>query len=125
MDQKVSLSPEQYELLYPLTVGLSKDGWIVYASEKIRGKIKGMDIGVCFDDLFEVRRPRLMRPVAEVDLLKYTRNLILFTSLDGRFALRGQVIPGVYEGREIVLMALSPWLTWLKENFPQYRCEFF
>ena len=88
MDQKVSLSPEQYELLYPLTVGLSKDGRIVYVSEKIRGKIKGMDIGVCFDDLFEVRRPRLMRPVAEVDLLKYTRNLILFTSLDGRFALR-------------------------------------
>ncbi|MDG1511592.1 MAG: response regulator [Mariniblastus sp.] len=119
------VTPAQCELFYPFVIGLDQNNKIVYVSERLDGKLKRGSVGKRFDQVFELNRPRVDWNDASLDLSNYRAHLFLFSNLSGTFGLRGQVIPGTLNGREIILIAASPWLTWLNENVEHYQPNFF
>ncbi|MDA7902125.1 response regulator [Mariniblastus sp.] len=119
------VTPSQCELFYPFVIGLDGNNKIVYVSERLNAKLSRGSVGKRFDKVFELNRPRVDWNDKSLDLSNYRAHLFLFSNLSGTFGLRGQVIPGTLNGREIVLIAASPWLTWLNENVEHYQPNFF
>ncbi len=119
------VTPAQCELFYPFVIGLDKKNNIVYVSERLDAKLSRGSIGKRFDKVFELNRPRVDWNDTSLDLSNYRAHLFLFSNLTGTFGLRGQVIPGTLNGQSIILIAASPWLTWLNENVEHYQPNFF
>ena len=111
-----AVTPTQCELFYPFVIGLDEENKIVYLSERLNAKLDQGCIGRRFDTVFELSRPRVDWKDNNLKLADYSAHLFLFANLSETFGLRGQVIPGTLNGRSIVLIAASPWLTWLNEN---------
>ena len=119
------VTPSQCELFYPFVIGLDVNHKIVYVSERLKSKLNRGVVGKRFDKVFDLNRPLVDWNDNSLDLSSYRAHLFLFTNLNGTFGLRGQVIPGLYKGQETVLIASSPWLTWLNENVENYQPNFF
>ena len=120
-----AVTPTQCELFYPFVIGLDDENQIVYLSERLNAKLDHGCVGRRFDKVFELSRPRVDWKDNNLKLADYSAHLFLFANLSGTFGLRGQVIPGTLNGRSIVLIAASPWLTWLNENVEHYQPNFF
>lgn len=119
------VTPAQCELFYPFVIGLDETNKIVYVSERLEAKLNRGSVGKRFDKVFELNRPRVDWNDTSLDLSNYRAHLFLFSNLTGTFGLRGQVIPGTLNGQSIILIAASPWLTWLNENVEHYQPNFF
>ena len=119
------VTPSQCELFYPFVIGLDVNHKIIYVSERLKSKLSRGVLRKRFDKVFDLNRPRVDWNDNSLDLSNYRAHLFLFSNLNGTFGLRGQVIPGMFKGREIVLIAASPWLTWLNENVEHYEPNFF
>lgn len=119
------VTPSQCELFYPFVIGLDVNHKIIYVSERLKSKLSRGVLRKRFDKVFDLNRPRVDWNDNSLDLSNYRAHLFLFSNLNGTLGLRGQVIPGVIKGREVVLIAASPWLTWLKENVEHYEPDFF
>ena len=119
------VTPTQCEMFYPLVIGLDCDNQIVYISERLSQKLKSDCIGTHFFELFEVNSPRMDTTDPKHNLLDYTSSLFLFSNDFLNIGLRGQVVPGHYNGQDLTLIAASPWLTWLNNRLDSYTPEFF
>ena len=119
----IQVTPEQCELFYPFVIGVNNAGNIVYLSQRLLDRLGTKPAGKPFLSVFDLRRPRIGKAVGGLNLLDYRSQLILFSDVNRKLGLRGQVVPGQYEGQTIALIAASSWLTWANENVEDYQAK--
>ena len=101
--------------VYPLYLVLDKQNRVKFVSDQLQREIGNKCQGEHFVSGFTVKRPALAKHVPDISLLG--RQLFLFITLDGEFAMRGQLLPPS-PGDDDVTMVITPWLTWMQENRP-------
>jgi signal transduction histidine kinase/CheY-like chemotaxis protein len=115
-----SLTQQQCELLFPLVVTLDSRNRVLDCSKRMV-QLLGRDLaGLALPQLFTILRPQLQPVEGVVDLLRFSSRLFLIATTDEQFAFRGQVIAGERDGNDVVLLVLTPWLSWLKEHRKDY-----
>ncbi|MEE2826104.1 MAG: response regulator [Planctomycetota bacterium] len=117
----IQVTPEQCELFYPFVIGVNNAGKIVYLSQPLMDRLGADQTGKPFLSVFDLRRPRIDKTVEQINLLEHRSQLLLFSDVTRKLGLRGQVVPGQYEGQPIALIAASSWLTWLNEHVEDYQ----
>lgn len=101
--------------VFPLYLVLDKQNCIKFVSDQLRQEIGNSYQGEQFVSGFIVKRPVLIAHVANIRLLE--RQLFLFITRDGDFAMRGQLLPPSPDDEDVT-MVVTPWLTWMQENRP-------
>ena len=115
-----AITQQQCELLFPLVVTLDPHNRVLECSKRM-AQLLGRDLaGLALPQLFTILRPQLPPVEGVVDLLRFSRRLFLMVTTDQQFAFRGQVMAGERAGKEVVLLVLTPWLSWLKEHRKDY-----
>jgi len=114
------ITPEQVELFYPLNVGIDLNNVIVHLSPRLAGLVDRDVLGLKFQDAFRVVRPKLRPSDAGRELLRHSKRLFLLTDNQEKLGFRGQLFAGAMDQSDILILALTPWLTWFKENNPAY-----
>jgi signal transduction histidine kinase len=103
--------------VFPLYLVLDQYNRIAAVSDQLRLEIGESCLGQLFIDGFIVKRPVLAAHVP--DIRQLARQLFLFITHDGDFAMRGQLLPSSAEEKNgTVTMVITPWLTWMQENRP-------
>lgn len=103
--------------VFPLYLVLDRYNRITAVSDQLRLEIGESCVGQLFIDGFIVKRPVLAAHVP--DIRQLGRQLFLFITHDGDFAMRGQLLPpAADESNGNVTMVITPWLTWMQENRP-------
>lgn len=114
------ITQQQCELLFPLVVAFDERNTVVGCSQRM-AMLLGRDInGQTLQELFTFLRPKLDVVNGVVDLLRYSRRLLLMSTTDRQFAFRGQAVAGEKDGAAVTLLILTPWLSWLKEHRKDY-----
>jgi signal transduction histidine kinase/ActR/RegA family two-component response regulator len=99
--------------VFPLYLVLDKENRIKFVSDQLRREIGNSCLGEHFVSGFIVKRPVLAAQMPDIRLLN--RQLFLFITHDGDFAMRGQLLPPS-PGDDDITMLITPWLTWMQEN---------
>jgi len=103
--------------VFPLYLVLDQYNNIISVSDQLRFEIGENCVGKLFTNGFAVKRPVLAAHVP--DIRQLPRQLFLFVTHDGNFAMRGQLLtPPEDENNGNVTMVITPWLTWMQENRP-------
>jgi two-component system, sensor histidine kinase len=103
------------ERLFPLYLRMSDTGIILESSPKMRNEVSADLPGNSFFSAFKVMRPRLSGE--QISLKSLTDQLILFTTHDGRLAMRAQLLAR-QEAEDDFLLLITPWMTWMLEHYP-------
>lgn len=102
--------------LSPLVMCLDEGGNILFCSERLSKHIGKESVGKSIFNLFLVEGPGKTysqnRKISEQAL----GELFLLSSQDLQFALRGQIIEGMYDSQYVYIFLGSPWLSWLYDN---------
>ncbi|MDP2285353.1 MAG: response regulator [Pseudohongiella sp.] len=101
--------------VFPLYLMLDKHNRVKFISHQLMLEIGNDCLGQRFGDWFIVKRPVFTAHVPDISLLG--RQLFLFITQDGGFAMRGQLLSNS-QASEDVTMVITPWLTWMQENRP-------
>lgn len=101
--------------VFPLYLVLDKQNRIKFVSDQLKQEIGNNYQGKHFVSGFIVKRPVLAAHVPDIRLLG--RQLFLFITQDGDFAMRGQLLPSSPDDEDVT-MVVTPWLTWMQENRP-------
>jgi signal transduction histidine kinase/CheY-like chemotaxis protein len=113
-----SISVPALDSVFPLYLVLDKHNRVKFVSDQLQREIGNDCQGEHFVSGFIVKRPVLAEHVPDIRLLG--RQLFLFMTQDGTFAMRGQLLPPS-TGDDDVTMVIAPWLTWMQENQPSRR----
>ncbi|MDO8907895.1 MAG: ATP-binding protein [Pseudohongiella sp.] len=112
----MSLSPSPaLDSVFPLYLVMDQDGTVRFISDQLAEEIGNACLGQKFAEWFIVKRPILAAHVPEFNLLQ--RQMFLFITKDGTFAMRGQLLVPAPDDSNIT-MVITPWLTWMQENRP-------
>ena len=118
------IARDHFDLLYPLTVKLDERNLVLACSPRM-AKLLGRDIaGESLLSVFSCFRPKLETVDGVVNLHKYARRLLLLVTVDERYAFRAQAIAAQRDGAEVIVLAMTPWLTWMKEHRSDYVPQF-
>ena len=71
--------------------------------------------------MFDISRPSSVS--SYTDALGHLDCLYLMTSVDGGFAIRGQLARMDYFGSDALCLLGSPWLFWINSNCPHIRLK--
>lgn len=119
-----ALTPTQVAALYPLFLCIDYDNTIIRVSERLE-RLLGEDLeGRHLEDVLQVMRPKLRPDDKGQRLLRFGGRLFLLVGRLNRFGLRGQMLAGTENGRPCLILALTPWLTWMKEHHRDYVPDF-
>ena len=116
MNQQTDISWESLHALFSVVMCIDESMSIIYASETPRKFLPATATNATVDEVFKVLRPSTFGTFEEASASK--NSLCLMIAKDGQFAIRGQLVPTRYGGRNVLCFCGSPWLFWLNSNFP-------
>lgn len=119
-----ALTPTQVAAFYPLFLCIDYDNTIIRVSERLALLLGGDLEGRQFEEVLQVMRPKLRADDRGQRLLRFGRRLFLLVARLQRFGLRGQLLAGIDDGQPCLILALTPWLTWMKEHHKDYQPDF-
>jgi signal transduction histidine kinase/CheY-like chemotaxis protein len=103
------------DTVFPLYLVMDHDSKVRFISAQLAEEIGTGCLGQKFGDWFIVKRPILATHAPDITLLQ--RQMFLFITQDGAFAMRGQLLPPEPADNDVT-MVITPWLTWIQENRP-------
>lgn len=115
-NNKSSISLDLCLKLSPLVMCLSKDGEILFCSERLIEQVGKDAVGQSLFDLFTVEGPAKAYIKNRRITADAAGKLLLLSSQKLRFALRGQLIEGMYDAKFTCILTAAPWLNWLYDN---------
>lgn len=111
-----ALPVPELDSVFPLYLMLDKQSRVTFISHQLSHEIGNGCLGKRFGDWFIVKRPIFTAHVP--DLRRLERQLFLFITQDGSFAMRGQLLASSLAD-DTVTMVITPWLTWMQDNRPE------
>lgn len=116
MNQRVALSWESIRALFSVVMCVDKSMSITFASDTLAKFVPESKNNPKLEDVFRVLRPTSLTTFA--DAHASANSLCLLVTKDSQFAIRGQLVPIIYEDQENLCFCGSPWLFWLNSNCP-------
>lgn len=105
--------------LFSVVMVVDRNLSVVFASDTLHRHLGGLDQQPRLTEAFTLVRPRILKTYEE--MLERLDTLYLLTSADGRFAVRGQVVRGTWDGSDCLLFCGAPWLYWIESNCPEVK----
>lgn len=102
--------------LSPLVMCLDKGGKILFCSEPLLAHIGKESLGQSIFHLFLVEGPGKTYCQNRKITDRAVGELFLLSSHKLKFALRGQIVEGMHDSRDVYIFLGSPWLSWLYDN---------
>ena len=123
MSTIVGPEPEvQFETLlklFSVIMVFDQDLRIVFASDRLKTHVAGLEAQPRLLDVFRLSRPGSVASFD--DAQAHVDSLFLMTGLDQPFAVRGQVVRQQWEGEDCLVFCGAPWLFWMASNHPEVR----
>jgi signal transduction histidine kinase/CheY-like chemotaxis protein len=116
MNQQVALSWESIQALFSVVMCIDKSMSITFASDTLVKFLPESKNNPRLEDLFRVLRPTSLTTFAEAQAS--VNSLCLLAAKNNQFAIRGQLVPIIYEDQETLCFCGAPWLFWLNSNCP-------
>lgn len=110
---------ETLSQLFSIVIVLDKDWRIVGASDSLRHFVSRLDDQPYMGDMFNFVRPRSIGSYNEA--LEYLGALLLLTTSDSDFAIRGQLVQKNLNGDDVLVFCGAPWLAWMSVSRPDIR----
>jgi signal transduction histidine kinase/DNA-binding response OmpR family regulator len=95
---------------------LSESGEILFCSKRLIKHLGKDALGQSLFRLFTVEGPGRAYIKNRNITADAVGKLLLLSSHDLGFALRGQIIEGMYDAKSVYIMSAAPWLNWLYDN---------
>ena len=92
---------------------------IVAASDGLRLYLPHIDEIPWLGDVFNFVRPRSIDNYTEA--LDHLGALLLLTSVDDDFAIRGQLVQWTIDSNDYIVFCGAPWLAWMSVNKPEVK----
>lgn len=102
--------------LFPYVMCIESDGAIGFVSPKLAARLGFAAEGSTLTASFTVLSPARNSLDCSVITQAHIGKLFLMHTHDKRFALRGQIVDGELEGRNVFFFVGAPWSSWLYEN---------
>lgn len=115
-DPKTSISLELCLKLFPMVMCLDSAGRIHLVSDRLEPHLGYEWKRSTLFDLFEVEEPQLNIQPGNIIDSGHVGKLFLLSSTRLAFALRGQIIEGMYNRENVFIFVGAPWLSWLYAN---------
>ncbi len=103
--------------LYPLTLGLSLDGQLIYASERMLTHVGEAWQGKHLTDFFKLKDCATNFSIAEKNLDFWIGKIIHIELLNEKLACRAKIINTEIENQSCFLLLCNPWLSWMAKNY--------
>jgi signal transduction histidine kinase/DNA-binding NarL/FixJ family response regulator len=116
MNHRVDLSWDSMEALFSVVMCVDESMSITYASETLAKFVPESKNNPRLEDVFRVLRPTSLTTFAEAHAS--VNSLCLLVAKDGQFAIRGQMVPIIYEDESTLCFCGAPWLFWLNSHYP-------
>ena len=116
MNHRVDISWESLEALFSVVMCIDESMSITYASDTLAKFVPESRNNPRLVDVFRVLRPTSLTTFAEAHAS--VNSLCLLVAKDGQFAIRGQLVPLVYEDENTLCFCGAPWLFWLNSHSP-------
>ncbi|MEP5568011.1 MAG: response regulator [Halioglobus sp.] len=105
--------------LFSTIMVLDQELRIVDASASLRHFLPKLDEAPSLGDVFNFVRPRSIANYTEA--LDQLGALLLLTSVDEDFAIRGQLVQKKIDGNDCIVFCGAPWLAWMSVNKPEVK----
>ncbi|MEP4148304.1 MAG: ATP-binding protein [Halioglobus sp.] len=105
--------------LFSSIIVLDQDWRIVDASASLRHFLPKLDQAPLLGEVFNFVRPRSIANYTEA--LDHLGALLLLTSVDDDFAIRGQLVQKKIDGNDRIVFCGAPWLAWMSVNKPEVK----
>lgn len=115
-NNKSSISLDLCLKMSPLVMCLSESGEILFCSERLIEHVGKGAVGLSLFNLFTVEGPAKAYLKNRRITDDAVGQLLLLSSQKLRFALRGQLIEGIYDAKFTYILTAAPWLNWLYDN---------
>ena len=119
MNEWADISWSALQRLFSVVICLDESMRIIYASETVHNCLPEVKDKPLLRDAFNVLRPSKLNTFS--DAISSLEALCLMTAVNGRFAIRGQLLPTRFENQEAVCLCGAPWLLWMSTNCPEIR----
>jgi signal transduction histidine kinase len=121
MNSQLSLEWTQVQKLFSVVLCINKEFEIIFASQTLQKYVPATDNNCRLDTVFDISRPSSVNSYE--DVLARMASLYLMTSVDGGFAIRGQMTQIKYQGDDALCLLGAPWLFWINSNCPEVRLK--
>ncbi len=115
-NNKSSISLDLCLKLSPLVMCLSEYGEILFCSERLIQHVGKDAVGQSLFNLFTLEGPARAYIKNRRITADSAGELLLLSSQKLQFALRGQLIEGMYDAKFTYILTAAPWLNWLYDN---------
>ncbi|MEH6517204.1 MAG: response regulator [Halioglobus sp.] len=110
---------KEMERLFSVVICFDEAMRIIYASDTVIKYLPEVKDGPKMDEVFNVLRPSRLNTFS--DAQASLDSLFLMTATNGRFAIRGQLLPNIYNSQKGMCLFGAPWLFWMSSNCPEIR----
>jgi signal transduction histidine kinase/CheY-like chemotaxis protein/HPt (histidine-containing phosphotransfer) domain-containing protein len=116
MNQPTDISWHSLHALFSVVMCIDESMSIIHASETLCKFLPATAENPRVDEIFKVLRPSSFNTFKEAT--STANSLCLMTANSGQFAIRGQLVPTLYDNRNVLCFCGAPWLFWINNNCP-------
>ena len=119
MNGRAGIPWSELRRLFSVVICFDESMRIIHASDTVHNYLPEVKDGPAMGEVFEVLRPGKLKTFS--DALASLESLCLMTATNGRFAIRGQLLPTIYDNQKVMCLCGAPWLFWMSSNCPDIR----